>query len=383
MNITRNNYEEFFMLYADGELSAADRKEVEAFIAANPDMHDELALFQQFKLQPDATIVFDNKASLLKSGAEQANITIANCESFFVLYADDELANAEKTAVNNFVYQHPQLQETFELLQQAKLHADTSTVFKNKETLYRKEEDDKVIPFPWWRLAAAAAVILFVSGLFWMSKEKKIGQTDVTVIKNAAVPVRQPVLQTKKDTATDQNNKNEQPVRQTIAKRNPPKENPVIKNMQPANAVAAAVKKEIKRNKSKLAEQSPLTQQPVIKEDVADVTGKNDSKRNNITTIKEEIKNVDTKPSIAAAVKVMPDQPSIILHPDENEETKTSYVSLNNDNVEVLNTSVNTKSSLRGFLRKATRLIAKKTNTGSEADEHKSILIGGFAIAVR
>lgn len=382
MNITRNNYEEFFMLYADGELSAADRKEVEAFIAANPDMHDELALFQQFKLQPDAAVVFDNKASLLKSGAAQANIAIANCESFFILYADDELTSTEKTAVNNFVYQHPHVKETFELIQQAKLSADTSIVFKNKKILYRKEEHDKVIPFPWWRLVAAAAVIFFTSGLFWMIKEKKIDQPAV-VVKHVAVPVKQPALRGIKDTPTDQNNKNEQPPEETIATTNAAKENLGIKNKQPANTVAATVKKEIKRNKSKLVEQSPLTQQPVIKEDIAVITNKNDSKRNNITTIKEEIKNVDAKPSVAAAVKVMPDQPSIILHPDEDEETKASYASLNNDNVEVLNTSVNTKSSLRGFLRKATRLIAKKTNAGNEADDRKRILIGGFAIAVR
>src|SRR5690349_19664250 len=98
MNINRYNYEEFFLLYVDNELTKAEREEVEAFVHDNPDLEEELVMFRQSKLRPDASIHFTGKESLLKP--ESASIVNeTNYEEFFLLYVDGELNAVERREV--------------------------------------------------------------------------------------------------------------------------------------------------------------------------------------------------------------------------------------------------------------------------------------------
>jgi hypothetical protein len=72
MNITRLNYEEYFLLYLDNELGVEERQVVEAFINENGDLGEELRDLQKAFLQSDEVYSFD-KGLLYKT--ENANNT--------------------------------------------------------------------------------------------------------------------------------------------------------------------------------------------------------------------------------------------------------------------------------------------------------------------
>ena len=66
MIITRDNYEAFFLDYLEGNLDVALLPEFEAFVAANPDLKEELESVGSFKLEPTPTLTFDHKVMLYK-----------------------------------------------------------------------------------------------------------------------------------------------------------------------------------------------------------------------------------------------------------------------------------------------------------------------------
>ena len=89
MNINRHNYETFFLLYVDKELSAPERKAVDDFVSENPDLKMELDTLMQSTLSAD-TILFDNKTTLLRKEG------ISSLQQNLLLYLDNELP-AEET----------------------------------------------------------------------------------------------------------------------------------------------------------------------------------------------------------------------------------------------------------------------------------------------
>lgn len=161
--VTIANYEEFFLLYVDNELSAAERKAVEEFVHAHPDLAVELEMLQQVQLLNEP-LVFDDKQALYRKESEEISLT--NCEEQFLLFVDEELSPEAKEKVETFVLQHPAVQEGFTLLKQTRLEAET-IVFPYKESLYRKEEKRRpVFYMQWQRIAVAAAVIVLVVALW-------------------------------------------------------------------------------------------------------------------------------------------------------------------------------------------------------------------------
>ena len=64
INIT--NYEEQLLNYIDDEVTADQRKEVEKFAGLYPAVQKELSLLQKTKLQPEAEVVYPDKATLYR-----------------------------------------------------------------------------------------------------------------------------------------------------------------------------------------------------------------------------------------------------------------------------------------------------------------------------
>lgn len=178
MIVARHNYEEYFLMYVDNELTAEERAAVELFVQQNPDLAAELDMLMQTKLAADDILVFGNKKDLLQN---IDTVNIDNYEEQFLLYIDKELDKEDKESVEKFVLQHPQFQDEFTLLKQTVLDPE-QVVFEDKESLLRKEER-RVIPM-FLRFAAAAAIIGIAVLVWWMQDSKTTITPQIAVQKN-------------------------------------------------------------------------------------------------------------------------------------------------------------------------------------------------------
>ncbi len=163
ININQHNYESFFLLYIDGELSAQDRLAVESFVQLHPDLGEELAMLQQVQLI-DESLVYTDKQTLFRSEAEE--IHTGNYEDYFLLYVDNELTSDDRVKLETYVLQHPELQPAFTLLTQTRLEPET-LVFADKALLYRKEEKKPVVFYLRWQAMGIAASLIGFAFLLW------------------------------------------------------------------------------------------------------------------------------------------------------------------------------------------------------------------------
>ena len=120
---------------------------------------------------------------------------------FFLLYTDGELGADEKRAVEAFVKENPDLEEELVMMQQTVFTPDDSIVFEDKEQLYRKEEERRVIP--WFRLAAAAILLITFSMVGWLYLDNKKMVRDEQVASSDLQPARhEPIEKSKPAVAT-------------------------------------------------------------------------------------------------------------------------------------------------------------------------------------
>ncbi len=193
MLINRNNFETFFLLYADNELSAQEKEMVDQFVMDQEDLKNELEQLLQTKTQASKFVAFGDFSSLLKLTIPHAAINEINCIDWLLLYVDNELDANDRKAVEAFVQMNPHYAEELSLLQSATLSTIDVQGYGDKTDLLRKEDDDKVIPFPWWRIAAAAIFIgVLLSAYFLRNQES--GIIEPSIVKNSTQKENAPVI---------------------------------------------------------------------------------------------------------------------------------------------------------------------------------------------
>ncbi len=387
MNINRHNYETFFLLYVDKELSAAERKAVEVFVSENPDLQMELGLLQETVVKAD-DIVLDKKDWLYM----KENITAL--QESLLLYAHDELYAADKKTVEALLTIDKAAQTEWNILQQTKLQPDMDVVFADKQSLYRKEPA-RIVAFKWWR-AAAAAVLLGIA--LW---------TGVSVYKNASTTrTGTEGLANTKETNPGQIKTDTGSGNTTVT--NQPEEKPASENIS-STAVQKNKDGQTVENIKPGVEQNSDQKNFSPKENTTVQNNSNKKPANNLP--KPALQNINNGVSNETIVQsVLPSNSTNIRVSGNNDavvkitakENRAVIVDVNNSKTD-LNTNalqaVNTnnayeennsryldvdddkqkRTALGGFLRKAKRVLERNTNVKTG----EGIKIAGFEIALK
>ena len=181
--ITRDNYEEFFLLYTDNELSEAERHAVERFVAEHPDLRDEWEALLQCKVSPDAHLIFPDRNALLKPEIEGSAYT-----GTLLSYIDGELNEEERSRIETVVHEQPHVAIELAVLRQTVSHPDPAVIFTEKDLLYKPETTRRVIPMHWLRVGIAAAVAGAVAILLLLPSKPPVEKPTPTSIASNISP---------------------------------------------------------------------------------------------------------------------------------------------------------------------------------------------------
>lgn len=357
ININRHNYEEFFLLYVDRELSAAERVAVEQFVQENPDLQHELEALQQTLLTEDIIFEMPDKSSLYK---ETKGISLQNYDTHFLMYLDDELSLTEREAVETFVLQHPSLQESFMQWKQTKLPIE-HIAFPDKALLYRSEEREKkpIVYIRWWRMAAAAMVIGFAFMVWTLSPNdiETASGNNVVITKNNTElpatnnkPLENSVIMNDLSSAQPMAGKNNEKM---VLSNNDLAQTSLVVNTTDMVANEKINQPDLIIDNSKIIETNSVAKADIVVPDLTGMTANRAIHENEMIRTTLIAEPTETKPESLMQQVVYKE-----LDTDTDSENKSLLIG----SVEI------NKDKLRGIFRKATSIFRSKRNEEERAE---------------
>ncbi|MEX0983151.1 MAG: hypothetical protein WD577_02625 [Bacteroidales bacterium] len=169
MKINRDNYEAYFLDFAEGKMSPEQEEVLHRFLQFNPDLAEELRVFTDrcFSRATPETIVYPRKESLKQLVFEKIGaVTRDNFDMVCIAYLENDLPEKQRTLFEKYLSEHPSAKPHFTAFQKAFLKKE-HIVYPEKGRLKHKRTrifDWKMaIPIA---AAAAAAIFIFVSPPF-------------------------------------------------------------------------------------------------------------------------------------------------------------------------------------------------------------------------
>jgi len=363
MNINRHNYEEFFILYADNELSSDERRLVDEFVLANPDLKDELDIYRNSILTADTSLNFENKDSLLRY------------DESIISYIDNELPANEKAQLEKLIDGSPRLQQELDLYRQTKLQPDREISFGDKSVLYRSTER-RVVPMRMIRWAAAAAVLLAVSFSAVKYFNDKSDTPDLVETKPGE-KLNTPATKPAENIAVENDQKKNE---NTIVPENNIEQPKIEEKEKQNNLASTAVKqknnlpKEVKQQNVKLTE----------KKNNETIAVNNQSPSNNLPSLQND-PNPKKSDATAGLLKVEDEKYVKGTDSGEMDVTNIRHASLDITNSttydDQFDDEENKNKKSRGFFRKVTRFFEK--NTGIKTTDDDKLRIAAFTVKLK
>ena len=338
------NYEEFFILYLDNELSKEQVKMVDDFLKANPDLRAEFDILMSTKLPLE-------EFNLNKTDLFAENMNLSAIDEELLLYIDNELPADKKKIVELELASNKDYQLQHKALVQTKLDRSEKIAYPNKKELYQRTE--KVIAFKVWMRIAAAVVIIAIGGLIYFKNPPSI--TPATVNGNS------PVANTP---SQDAGKPNEAAKSVTVPSVAPVKNDLAVDNTN-------------NKKKSKPVEavntKDNIEGTPVEHNLLAELTPEEKNvltaERNRVNSVQTDINNNSTTPNNN-------------LNAGSVTNSRVERKPIDSPEEPLAQTDNDRKGSLKGFLRKATRMIEKRTGI-DPTNANGELLIGAVAINLK
>ena len=379
MKINRHNYETFFLLYADNELSAEERKIVDGFVQDNPDLKPELESIIETIL-PTEDIVFPAAGNLYRE-----EITLDQLQEDLLMHLDDELDETAKKEVEFKIKTDGQVEKEWKLWQQTKLDSRDKIIFSDKQRLYRYEKRG-VVQMRMYRMAAAAVLLIgMFTAISVITNDKPQDNSVAKTGKNNAVENRgvgniatNPVDKTPVATADEQ----AEAANNSVAGVIPVKDNSRLnvssaKNTQDSNnsnfAAVQPQKKETVLENINNSNSNELANQPVL-----------NNKREGVVYLNQapgELAVTSPGDKVSAPVRTLTDYETELPKADNYARTAalTDGETESGNKIFYMSEETVNRSKVGGFLRKVKRVIERNTsiNTGN------GLKVAGFEFAVK